>query len=178
MLSLTTRSWPPLRGCWVLAALVGVAACGATPRYQAGIYRRGSLGFRVGELPSGWQRTRAVHGASDGVTFHHAGGGTVHAGGDCDHPEDVPLDVLSNHLLIGFEDRKEVSRDPLVLDGRGALRTRVDARLDGVSVVLDVVVTRKDGCTYDLQLITGPAVYQERRPDFDRFVGGFAQAAP
>ncbi len=129
---------------------------------------------RLGTLPPGWERVRD---SGDTVAFHHAGGGTIVSAKSCSDGDDVPLDVLTNHLLLGIEGRKERGRRAFVLDGRAALRTRLDATLDGVPVALDVVVLKKDGCTVDLYLVAPEAAYDERRADFDRFVSGALQVS-
>ncbi|MGZ3404834.1 MAG: hypothetical protein ACXVAN_00215 [Polyangia bacterium] len=128
---------------------------------------------RVANLASEWERVRDD---GDGVTFHHPCGGTIATSTTCGDADDVPLDVLTNHALIGVEQRREQPRRRLVVDGRAALRTRLDATLDGVPVALDLVVLKKDGCTIDLYLVAPPRAFDERRPDFDRFVAAFRQA--
>jgi hypothetical protein len=161
------RLFPPLS---LIAAL---GACATAPSFESGVYRDGPLAFRVGALPDGWRRVSPGVGGG-AVAFHHAAGGTIAAGASCDRSDDAPLDVLTNHLLIGVEGRRDLAREELTLDGRAALRTRVEGRVDGVPVGFDLVVVRKDGCTYDLHLVAGPAAADARRPDFDRFLAGFA----
>ncbi|HEY0710327.1 MAG TPA: hypothetical protein VGG33_26195, partial [Polyangia bacterium] len=74
------------------------------------------------------------------------------------------------------EGRRELARARLPIDGRAALRTRLQGSLDGVPIDLDLVVLKKDGCTYDLQLATSPRDFSARQPDFDRFLSAFAVA--
>jgi hypothetical protein len=121
-------------------------------------------------LPRGWSPVAQHRGAA-----HHESGGTIAANVHCDDYKDVPLDVLTNHLLFGIENKHERSRTALVLDGRAALRTRLEGTLDGVTVALDVVVMKKDGCTYDLALIAPPAVAELREGDFDRAIVSFSR---
>lgn len=153
----------------VLACALALGSCAG--RLAGDVYRDDGVAFRVGALPAGWQRQHVAAGA---LAFHHKDGGTIAAHGSCERADDVPLDVLTNHLLIGVESRYERSRQGLTLDGRAALRTRVDAELDGVPVTLDLVVVKKDGCVYDLSMVASPAAFAARRPDFDRFVVAFA----
>ena len=145
-----------------LALAASATACAAQPR------------ARSGTLPASWERVRD---RGDSVAYHHAGGGTIVSAKSCGDGDDVPLDVLTNHLLLGIEGRRELGRRSLVLDGRAALRTRLDATLDGVPVALDVVVLKKDGCTIDLYLVAPRAAYAERRADFDHFVSGAVQVS-
>jgi hypothetical protein len=152
--STVSRFAPPATG---LTALVLAAAC-ATPAPK------------LASLP-GWEPVRAGDAAA---AYHHEGGGTIAASSTCGPADDVPLDVLTNHLLFGVEHKQERSRVPFTLAGRAALRTRLDGTLDGVPVSLDVVVLKKDGCTHDLMLIAPRSASALREPDFDRFVSGWA----
>ncbi len=155
-----------------LCAAVSVACAG---RLVGDVYHDDGVAFRVGALPAAWQRQNVAAGA---LSYHHKDGGTISAHGSCERAEDVPLDVLTNHLLIGVESRFERSRRTLTLDGRAALRTRIDAELDGVPVALDLVVVKKDGCVYDLAMVASRAAFAARRPDFDHFVVAFAVERP
>jgi hypothetical protein len=148
-----------------------MAGCHLGGGLSGDTYRDGLVAYRIGNLPSEWRRVQVTEGQ---LAFHHAGGGTIVANGSCEPREDVSLDVLTNHLLFGIEDRREQSRIRFDLDGRAALRTRLAGTLDGVPVALDLVVLKKDGCTYDLGLAASPAVYPLRQPDFERFFRGFA----
>lgn len=142
-------------------ALLG-ASCAAQPR------------ARVGTLPAAWQRVR---NDGDSIAFHHAAGGTIVSAASCGDSDDVPLDILTNHLLLGIEGRHERARETLVLDGRAALRTQLDATLDGVPVALELVVLKKDGCTIDLYLVAPRPAFDDRRADFDRFVAGSVEVS-
>lgn len=127
------------------------------------------LRARTGTLPAAWQRVRDDGGS---VAFHHTSGGTIVSAISCGDADDVPLDVLTTHLLLGIEGRRERARQEFVLDGRAALRTQLDAQLDGVPVALDLIVLKKDGCTVDLYLVAPRPAFDERRLDFERFVRG------
>jgi hypothetical protein len=107
------------------------------------------------------------------IVLHPVEDGTIASHASCADADDVPLDVLTNHLLFGLEHKQERSRRPLTLDGRAALRTRLEATLDGVPVALDLVVLRKDGCTHDLMLIAPPDRLSRLEPAFERFVARF-----
>ena len=152
---------------WALSSL----ACAPRATYSDGIFRQGEVAFRVGPLPADWQRIGS-RGAR--LAFRHRQGGTLIVNAECPPPDDAPLDVLTNHLLFGLGARKEVARRSLTLDGREALRTEVTAELDGVPIALDLVVLKKDGCLYDLQLAAAPATLGQRQPDFTTFVSGFS----
>jgi hypothetical protein len=100
-------------------------------------------------------------------------GGTIDAHANCHDADDAPLDVLTNHLLFWLEHKEERSHVRFTLAGRAAMRTRLDAVVDGVRVALDVVVLSKNHCVYDLVLIAAPEKWAQLKPDFDQFVGKF-----
>lgn len=129
-------------------------------------------GLHLGPLPADWTQVRVRGGE---VVYHHRGGGAIAASGACQpgRTEDVPLDVLTNHLLFGVQVVRD-ARDSLTLDGREARRAHVLGRLDGVPVELELVVLKKDGCTYDLQLVADPATFAARQPDFRALLGTFS----
>lgn len=146
-------------------------ACAAGGDVTRQSYHRGRLAYRVGPLPAEWQ---PQHFKGAQLVFHHQGGGTIAAGAKCPTGDDVPLAVLTRHLLFGIETQQELGSDPFTLDGRQALRTRLLGELDGVPVALELVVLKKDDCVYDLQLITAPDALAARQRDFAAFVQGFA----
>ena len=59
------------------------------------------------------------------------------------------------------------------MDGREALESRVEAKLDGVPVDLVLVVMKKDGCIYDFTYVSPPGRVDERKRDFDQLVKNF-----
>lgn len=155
----------------MLLGLVLAACSSAT--FDGSIYRHADVQYRVGRLPAGWSQLK-IEDAQ--LAFRHAEGGTLLANAWCgtDHIEDLPLDVLTNHLLFGVEATRTIQRTPFSLDARAALRSHIVGTMDGVPVELDLVVVKKDGCTYDFQLVTGvTGDYEKRRPDFEAFYGAF-----
>lgn len=148
-----------------------VAAC-ATSSFKDGVYRDSHTAYRVGPLDSSWER----FSLSDcNLAFRHHAGGSILANATCEGIHDVSLDVLTNQALMGFDQRREQGRERITLDGRVAQRTRLTATLDGVPVALELVVLKKDNCTYDFELVAGPAIIADREADFWRFVQGFEQ---
>jgi hypothetical protein len=151
-----------------LLALLG--ACASSGSFVDQTYRRAGVAYRVGALPSSWKRISAKGGD---IVFRRGDGGTIAASSLCAGGEDVPLDVLTNHLLFGVERQTEHRRISMTLDGRAALRTQLGGEVDGVPVELDLVVLKKDGCTYDLQLIATAPQIARCQAEFEAFVQGF-----
>lgn len=158
---------PPLLAFGLAAWL---SACASSGSFVNQIYRRADVAYRVGALSATWKR---VSSKGADLAFRRRDGGTIAASSLCAGGEDVPLDVLTNHLLFGVESQQEHSRTSFTLDGRAALRTRLAGEVDGVPVELELVVLKKDGCTYDLQLIASAQQLARCQADFEAFVQGF-----
>jgi hypothetical protein len=148
--------------------LVVLLGC-AGGRFEGNVYRNSQVAFQVAPLDPVWQQ---AHGADGDVVFHHPGGGAILTNAACD-VGDVPLDVLLNQSLFGVQDKKEQARESLTIAGREALRARLTGTMDGVPVAMDLVLLKKDGCVYDLQLVAGAATFAARDQDFEKFVQGF-----
>ncbi len=91
--------------------------------------------------------------------------------------DDVPLRALRQHLFLRFTDRRILSEEEFALAGRAALRTEMEASLDGVPSYFIVVVLKKDGCVYDFYHLdaggTDPRTLQSREA-FNEMVRGFS----
>lgn len=148
-----------------------LAGC-ATSSFEGDVYRDAETAYRVGPLGRRWHR---VGLSGSNLAFRDDSGGSILVNALCEGIKDVPLDVLTNQALIGLEHLQETGREVVTLDGRSAMKTRLSATLDGVPVELELVVTKKDGCTYDFDLVTGASVFADREADFWRLVQGFQQ---
>lgn len=92
----------------------------------------------------------------------------------CKKPDDdTPLVALTNHLLMGSTERAVESQTTEPFDGREALHTRVRAKWDGVPMVHDIYVLKKDGCVYDFVYTGAPGRAEQGIFAFERFVRGF-----
>ena len=128
--------------------------------------------FRHGELPGGWEATKV---AGLAVAFYHEGyGATAGVAPVCDGLTDASLESLAQQELIGLEQREKIEESRVTVDGREAIDWVVKGSMDGVEVVLNLVVFRREGCVYDLNLVSRPDTFEKARSEFRGFVGGFA----
>ena len=155
-----------------MAALLAFA-CGGPAGFDGRVYHGDDMTFRVGPVPSEWREIE-VEGAL--VAFRDEGrDATVAVSGRCGlDGDDVPLSALTHHLFLQFTEREIVSQKLVELDGREALRSELNAKLDGVPMHYVVYVLKKDGCVYDFVRIGKPAAKDSHA--FERFVQGFATA--
>ena len=164
-----------LDGCWygVSALALGLIVACAGSGLKGQVYRGGGLRFRVGPPAQSW---RPVESSQSLVAFRDdRDRATVGLDGRCGQDgDDVPLTALTRHLFLYFTERKVLSERRFMLDGREALRTEMEAELDGVPKRFTVVVLKKDGCVYDFIYVEDVPGSPEGRSEFDRFVAGFS----
>lgn len=110
------------------------------------------------------------------VAFHHdETGATISTDAFCGAAhEDLPLPNLMAQLFSGLPTEGVTKKMPLSLDGRGALREVSLRRVDGVLLQFDVVVLKKNNCTFDFVCTTPPGNYQSVVPAFESFFDGFS----
>ncbi|MFZ5441716.1 MAG: hypothetical protein ACOZQL_17065 [Myxococcota bacterium] len=162
-----------LRGVIVGAVLLGLAT-GCRGGLSGGMFRRpDGLSYRVVEPQGDWRRVDFED--NDLAWLAPKTGHLLALNATCTGHEDPPLEVLTNHLVIGFTEREWLSKTPLQLDGRDALRSKVHARLDGVPVSLDLVVLKKNGCVHDFTYVSPRGQEATFARDFDALVAGFRQ---
>jgi len=152
--------------------LVSCTSCRATVGHVVGQqFISPAYAFEV-PLPGGdW---RSVPGEPSVLTLAHtqlAAGITLSV--TCQQAHDVPLDILTRHLLFGLKDIEILQQAPRVLNGVPALETVARARLEGRELQLHSYVVRRDGCIYDMVYVASPQDYASGEPGFGRMMGGF-----
>jgi len=168
-----------LLGVYGLFGVFGAAAacfvcsgCGAAQaRVEGGVYRSGDVAFRVGEPPATW---RAIDVEQATMAWRdEAHRASILLDARCRRKDDdVPLQALTQHLVMGTTERNIASQETVPFDGREAMKTRLTAKLDGVPMEYDLVVLKKDDCVYDFVYVAEPGA-ADGRPDFERFVRTF-----
>jgi hypothetical protein len=162
-----------MRKCsgWYLLAMSTLALACASGPWQGNVYRHNALYFEVERSPTGFypveldQAVLALRSDERRATVALF----ARCGRDGD---DVPLSALTQHLFMQFSRREVLEQRELSLDGRGALFTRMRARLDGVEKGFVVYVLKKDGCVYDFLFVSDQPL--EESPEvFERFVHSF-----
>jgi hypothetical protein len=154
----------------VFTLLLLIAGCSG-PSFRAGVYRGDGIAFRLGELPSSFERLDA--GDTLLAFRDDAAGSTVLVNGRCGSDSDVPLSALTGHLFMTFTERQVALQQIVPMDGREAMHTVMRAKLDGVPKAFDVFVLKKDGCVYDFVNISIPSRFETNRAPFERFIFGF-----
>ena len=135
-----------------------------------------SVNYSFGPIPESWER---IDIPENDVAWHdRTTDAVIHVDHSCAAGQDVPLPSLVQHLLIGFTDREYVSEDNVPFDAREARHAVVRARLDGVAMMVELYVLKKDGCVFDIGIAATPARFDQTRASFDAFAHGFGTVQP
>jgi hypothetical protein len=153
--------------------LLTAAACGGThappAKYESSTFTRGDETFHVDPPP----RWKPVKSSGDLAWRAPDVDAVIAANATCRGHQDAPLSVLVNDLVMGTTEREVLLDETAMLDGRETRHQVVRAKLDGVPLVYDLYVLKKDGCVYDLTLVTPPRSYEATADTFVQFVAGF-----
>jgi len=136
------------------------------------VYIKKNFFYKVGELSDSWKylSTRAK-----AIVFHNQSlAASISTDAFCGSAfEDAPLHVLTSQIIAGQNEPQVTKTEEFMLDGRGARRTILNAKTDGVPLKLDVVVIKKNNCTIDFVYVAPPENYAAGVADFEGFFGGF-----
>ena len=126
------------------------------------------------------------------VAWHHTSDpAVIQVFGECENHGDSDLEDFTDHQRIDYSSWAIVEEPTGELDaegrprqrpkqyyttvaGREALRTTVRANLDGVEVMIEYVVVKKDGCLFDLTYIAKPDDFDQHTLEFQKVIDGFA----
>lgn len=153
-----------------LSVVLVLAGCAGGGTFRAGTFRSSDVAYHVDPPGAPWQRAKF---SGNDVAWTDPQGHVIAVNSECRDTGDPSLKVLTDHLLLGFEDRTILQREEFPLDGRGAMRTHVATSLDGVPVELELTVLKKDGCVYDLIYTSPEGRFSEKLEDYRSVVGSF-----
>ncbi len=157
-------------GTLVILAL-GLTGCVHHGTFKNNVFSNREVRYQVGNLPGQW-RLLMVKG-NNLAFFNKKLGTTIQANAMCKDIDDASLKVLTNHLLIGMDKVRRLQSRKVPFDGREALHTIVEGRLDGVAIKLALYVAKKDNCIYDFAYFARAAHFARGLGDFRKFIGGF-----
>lgn len=155
------------------ACFGGVKKTGKVVGYQPGrvLTKKGS--YQVGDLSGEWERIKLDKAV---IAFYNSQlKSTISTDSFCDQAyNDSSLKSLTQQLFPGLQHIKVIDEKPFQLDNRGALQTLIDAELDGVPVMVNIVVLKKDWCLFDFYLVSEKEYYSRAAADFEDFYRGFS----
>lgn len=164
---------PAVRASLPVLCMLLLAGCAS---FAGGLFRKEGVAYRVvAPDEHAWRRVQLTE--NDLAWIAKDSGDLLAVNATCKDHGDPSLEVLTNHLLFGFDDRELVAQKPETIDGREALRSTYHAKLDGVEVAIELVVLKKNGCVHDLTFVAPRVTKDAHRAEFDALVAGFRQEA-
>jgi len=145
----------------VLCCALVQAACSGK-QYSNGVFEDKKNAYRVEDPGKGWQRIESED--TDLAFFNDGLNAVIMVNSTCDDYKDAPASALTGHLYIGIEERKVLEQQKIKLDGREAIYTLVEGKLDGVPVKVATYVLVKNYCIYDLAYSAPPAAFERGLP--------------
>jgi hypothetical protein len=168
-------NWRAMRSVSVRVCLLfALAGCGAGLR--EGRFFKDGLRYRV-MAPSEAEWKPIGFAENDLAWASKSSAHLLAMNATCKDHGDPSLEVLTGHLLIGFDDRVLVDRKAETLDGRAALRSFYTVSIDGVPAEVEVVVLKKNGCVHDFTYVAPKGDRPRQQAAFDALVAGFVQEA-
>jgi len=153
--------------------LLAVAGCGF---FRDGRFEKSGVRYRVA-VPPGEHWKPIAFADNDLAWLSKDSGHVISVNATCKDYGDPSLEVLTTHLLLGFQGHVLASRKAETLDGRAALRSRYHVTVDGVPAEVEVVVLKKNGCVHDFTYVSPQGQRAKQQPTFDALVAAFAQEA-
>lgn len=148
-------------------------------RYYGVMSHRGSRVFirhdrwyYIGMLPDGWRDLKT--GARAASWYNPERRAAISTDVLCENSMgDKPLESIAGDIAASIDDRRVTGTRDFMLDGRGALRESVVGTVDGVPMNMEIVVLKKNNCSFNMAAIVPPEELSAVMPDFETFVGGF-----
>ncbi len=159
---------------WIVLLMPMLFGCSHSGRYENGQFRGQSVRYNV-NAPGGetsWERISVKN--CDLAWFNGELNSTAMVNSKCENVDDVPLESLARHLMIGLTDVEVIRNEGMKQSGRDALVLEFSGELDGVTRRFHTAVLKKDSCVYDL-VVEGPvSVAAGTRSIFDTMLASFA----
>jgi hypothetical protein len=151
--------------------LLGFLLCACGAGLKGEYFVKDDVKYRV-ERPNAsvWRR---VGFAENDLAWVTERGHLLAMNSTCRDHGDPSLEVLTQHMLMGFSDKQLLRRRTFMLDGRDALESSYAAKLDGVPTEITVVVLKKDGCVHDFTYVAPLGHADEHKAELDALVDGF-----
>ncbi len=170
---------PCSRALLGLALLALSSACGGWRGHGNTYYQRWERGpikheatYRFGMPGDGW---RPLDQKGTQVAWWNEDlDAAILLDSQCEEHGDSTLEQFTDHLRIDFRQWEIKSQEAVPMVGRDGLHTIVLASIDGgQQTQLELYVTKKNGCLFDLEYVAPPASFERGRAAFARVVAGF-----
>jgi hypothetical protein len=100
-------------------------------------------------------------------------GNTISFQSICEEAADPTLVTIRANHIAGIQNPIVDSEERKSYNSRAALFTKVSGQVDGVPVMLDLVIFKKNNCSYTLTYLGLKSKFQDNHKAFLKFLDGF-----
>ena len=127
-----------------------------------------STQYEYATLPQHWKHIENTK--ADASFWSEKSAATIFINSLCRRYENTSLHQLTRNLLLGIQDISIIKTESIMLDEREAKHTIATGKLDGVAVKMNIYVTRKNYCIYDMSYSAIDKNYDIDLSDFEKLV--------
>lgn len=91
----------------------------------------------------------------------------------CGSSSDLSLEAISEDLFAGFDQVRTLHSERKPFDGREALDSEKEGKVDGVTTRVRALIYKKNQCTYILTFASLPHKTGTDPAEFDKFISSF-----
>lgn len=110
---------------------------------------------------------------ADRAWLNRSNGNSISYLSTCNDPADPSLETATNELFAGLSDLKVVRSSRASFNGRDALTTEVEGKLEGVQTRIRAMVFKKNGCLYTVSYVGIPDAFVKDLHHFENFLQSF-----
>jgi hypothetical protein len=110
---------------------------------------------------------------ADKAWLNKTNGNTIAYQSTCNDANDPPLDAIQSEILSVFGNVKIEKTATTEFNGREALRTEAEGVVDGVKTRTELLIFKKNDCTYTLSYVGVAKRFAEDQARFAQFVQSF-----
>ena len=148
------------------------------------VFSSGCVSVSLGPKPA--ERSKAFRFQSPGGDFKEvkiedmdrtwrstSTGNTISIKTSCDEAGDPSLTYLRGLLFEGIDQLKITLNELTTYNGREALHSIAQGRIDGIETGIELMIFKKNNCSYTLSYIGVKDRFEKDRSTFQNFLNGF-----
>lgn len=116
--------------------------------------------------------TRVSNANADIAWQSQKTGNTISYLSECPQTESS-LDSMASEFHSVLADAKTTSREEKFFNGREALWTQSEGKLDGIDMKVASVVFKRNGCSFLITFVARKGRFKDEYPDYQHFLEGF-----
>jgi hypothetical protein len=100
-------------------------------------------------------------------------GATISYLSDCNNPTDPSLESIFKGITSEIDEVNVIESNHVDFNSRDALHSQVEGNVDGIATRFELMIFKKNNCTYILTYAAEANAYAIGQRDFSKFVKGF-----